>query len=67
MDIPVNALTDRAREQKEMDRRAINDMIYVYHSKMFINEKNYTMRLIENLHKLRYYRNIETIFRDKQK
>lgn len=63
MNIPVNPVFDEARERKEMDRRAINDMLHVYKSKMFINEKNYTMRLIENLHKMRYYRDIETIFR----
>lgn len=65
MEIPVNPIYDKAREQKEMDRRAINDMKYVYYSKMFINEKNYTMRLIENLHKMGYYRDIETLFREK--
>lgn len=54
-------------EQKELNRRAINDMIHVYKTKMFINEKNYTMRLIENLHKLGYYRDIETIFREEKK
>lgn len=62
MEIKVNE-----HEQKELNRRAINDMIHVYKTKMFINEKNYTMRLIENLHKLGYYRDIETIFREDKK
>lgn len=43
--------------------KAISDMIIVYlNKKMYINEKSYTMRLIENLYNLGYYNNNETIF-----
>lgn len=57
----------KEHDQIEINRRAINDMIYVYQSKMFINEKNYTMRLIENLYKMGYYRDVESIFRKLKK
>lgn len=60
-------LEESIHNQKEINKRAINDMIYVYQSKMFINEKNYTMRLIENLYKLGYYKNVESIFRKLEK
>lgn len=48
-------------------RRAINDMRRVFNSNMYINEKNYTMRYIENLYKMGYYSSIETIFPTKEK
>lgn len=60
MNIPI---TDKSQENK----RAIADMILVYESKMFLNEKNYTMRLIENLHKLGYYNSIESIYKEGKK
>lgn len=62
--IPISEVNSSAQRAIE-NKRAIADMIFVYKSNMFINEKNYTMRLIENLHDLGYYRNIESIFGDK--
>ena len=44
-------------------KRAIYDMLIVYNSKLYINEKNYTMRLIENLLKLGYYKEVESLFK----
>lgn len=63
--IPISHVNSSAQRVIE-NKRAIADMIFVYKSNMFINEKNYTMRLIENLHDLGYYRNIESIFGDKK-
>lgn len=63
--IPISDVNSSAQRVIE-NKRAIADMIFVYKSNMFINEKNYTMRLIENLHDLGYYRNIESIFGDKK-
>lgn len=64
--IPVKELPSHTSELV-MNKRAIADMITVYESDMFINEKNYTMRLIENLHKMGYYRSIESIFPTRSK
>lgn len=51
------------RQNNDSNKRAIYDMLLVYESKMYINEKNYTMRLIDNLHRLGYYNNVESIFK----
>lgn len=53
--VPITAIITQKR-------RALNDMHYVFYSDMFINEKNYTMRYIENLYKMGYYSSIESIF-----
>lgn len=46
------------------EEKAQADMIYVYMDrKMWFNEKSYTMRLIENLYELGYYKNNKSIFR----
>lgn len=48
---------------KTPEEKAQADMIYVYHHpKMWLNEKSYTMRLIENLYELGYYKDTESIF-----
>lgn len=52
------------RTKNDENKRAIFDMLIVYNSKMYINEKNYTMRLIDNLHRLGYYKNVESLFKD---
>lgn len=45
--------------------KAISDMLYIYKSQqMYINEKSYTMRLIENLYELGYYINNEELFKE---
>lgn len=44
--------------------KAISDMLYIYKSQMYINEKSYTMRLVENLYELGYYINNETLFKE---
>ena len=64
--IPVKELPSHTSELV-MNKRAISDMIRVYESDMFINEKNYTMRLIENLREMGYYRSIESIFPTRSK
>lgn len=46
--------------------RAIDDLLYIYyHPKMFINEKNYTTKLIAILYELGYYKDIESLFNRK--
>lgn len=52
----------QVREKPDENRRAIFDMLIVYNSRMYINEKNYTMRLIDNLHRLGYYKEVESLF-----
>lgn len=52
----------KVREKPDENKRAIFDMLIVYNSKMYINEKNYTMRLIDNLHRLGYYKEVESLF-----
>lgn len=48
---------------KTPEEKAQADMITIYqNNKMFINEKSYTMRLVENLYKLGYYNNNESIY-----
>lgn len=67
MDIPVNHVYQKARDIAEQDRRARNDILKVYNdSKMYINEKNYTTRVIEKLREMGYYRDIETLFREEK-
>lgn len=66
MDIPVNYVTQKAREESEQNRRARNDILKVFYSNMYINEKNYTTRVIEKLREMGYYRDIETLFREEK-
>ena len=48
--------------------RAIDDLLYIYyHPKMFINEKNYTTKLIAILYNMGYYKDIESLFNRKVK
>lgn len=51
------------RHNPNENKRAIFDMLIVYNSKMYINEKNYIMRLIDNLHRLGYYKKVESLFK----
>lgn len=46
----------------EAEQRCINDLLFVYHSKCYINEKGYLTKLIDKLHELGYYDVNETIF-----
>ena len=53
-------------ENFEEYNRALKDLLYIYyHPKMFINEKNYTTKLIEILFKLGYYEDMESLFKRK--
>lgn len=43
--------------------RAVDDLLWIYyHPKMFINEKNYTTKLIVILYEMGYYKDIESLF-----
>lgn len=46
----------------EAQQRCIKDLLFVYHSKCYINEKGYLTKLIDKLHELGYYDVNETIF-----
>lgn len=44
--------------------RARRDILFVYYSNYYINEKSYLLRTIENLYNLGYYKNSESLFKD---
>ena len=46
----------------EENRRAIDDLLYVFNSKMYINEKGYLTKLIDLLYDLDYYMDNESLF-----
>lgn len=47
---------------EDPDRRACEDLLYVYQSKMYINEKGYLTKLIDLLYDLDYYKYNESLF-----
>lgn len=47
---------------EDPDRRATEDLLYVYQSKMYINEKGYLTKLIDLLYDLDYYKYNESLF-----
>lgn len=52
--------------QDEQRRRCIADIKYIYNSNQFTNIKNNTLRTIDLLFKLGYYRDSESFFTDKE-
>lgn len=44
------------------NQNVINDLLYVYNSRCFINEKGYLTKLIDLLAELGYYKHNETLF-----
>lgn len=46
----------------EENRRCSEDLLYVFNSKMYINEKGYLTKLIDLLYDLDYYKNNESLF-----
>ena len=48
----IDLQTDRCKE----------DLLYVFNSKMYINEKGYLTKLIDLLYELDYYKNNESLF-----
>lgn len=44
------------------DERCIKDLIYIFHTKCFINEKGYLTKLVDKLHELGYYKDNESFF-----
>lgn len=58
MQIPIqtnNSLDLQADRCKE-------DLLYVFNSRMYINEKGYLTKLIDLLYKLDYYKDNESLF-----
>lgn len=43
--------------------RALNDLLWVYNSQCYINEKGYLQKLVELSYKFGYYRTNKTLFR----
>lgn len=46
----------------EQQTRCRDDLLKVFHSKMYINEKGYLTKLIDLLYDLDYYKYNETLF-----
>lgn len=44
--------------------RAISDLIFVFNSECYINEKGYLQKLIDLLYHLGYYENNKSLFED---
>ena len=64
MDIPVN-IPDSVHDFKAR-KRCISDLIFNAHSKEYCNERGFKQKLIENLYKLGYYKDNESIFISKE-
>lgn len=61
MKLPMNVkICDEKIE--EPDRRCCEDLLYVYNSNMYINEKGYLTKLIDLLYELDYYKYNESLF-----
>lgn len=61
MNLPMNIkICDEKIEDPE--RRCTEDLLYVYNSKMYINEKGYLTKLIDLLYDLDYYKYNESLF-----
>lgn len=58
MKINVDSVTDFERPSI----RARNDLLRVYNSKSYINEKGYLTKLIDLLYELDYYKDNESLF-----
>ena len=43
------------------NQRVINDLLYIYNSKCFINEKGYLTKLVDKLDELGYYKDNESL------
>ena len=46
----------------QANERCTEDLLYVFNSKMYINEKGYLTKLIDLLHELGYYQANESLF-----
>ena len=57
--MPMKIKIESLEEQKQ---RAIDDLLYIYDSKMYINEKGYMTKLVDTLYELDYYKDNETLF-----
>ena len=57
--MPVKIKIESLEEQKQ---RAIDDLLYIYDSKMYINEKGYLTKLVDTLYDLDYYKDNESLF-----
>lgn len=44
------------------DYNASRDLLYIYNSNFYINEKGYLQKLVELLYKLGYYKNNKSLF-----
>ena len=61
MRLPMNIkICDEKIEDPE--RRCTEDLLFVYNSKMYINEKGYLTKLIDLLYNLDYYKYNESLF-----
>lgn len=56
----INVLT--TDDYKTQEDRCIKDLLYVYKSDFYINEKGYLTKLIDKLQELGYYKDNESLF-----
>lgn len=61
IDIPVNYIDSETQR-----KRCIRDIITVYNSDRFTNVKNNTLRTIDLLYHLGYYKDSESFFTDQE-
>lgn len=50
----------------EVNKRVIDDLLYVYEMDTYINIKGYLQKLIDLLYKMGYYENNKTIFSERK-
>lgn len=60
--MPMKINVDTATDFERVRLRARNDLLRVYNSKSYINEKGYLTKLIDLLYELDYYQDNESLF-----
>lgn len=61
--IPINDQTGGTQWMPAPSlKRATKDLLYIFNSDMYINEKGYLQKLVEILYKLGYYNSNESLF-----
>lgn len=63
LNIPIKDQTDGTHRVPAVClERAKKDLIYIFNSDMYINEKGYLQKLVELLYNLGYYNSNESLF-----
>lgn len=64
MNIVVEDEKERHMKNREKYRFMKDILLLLSDHRMYINEKNYTLRCLENLYEMGYYRDIESYFKE---